>query len=110
VPAATDAPLKVEFTSDLSEGVLTIYAGERQIVRQPFKFVRKSGIFRREEVSGALEAHRRIPAGPLMLRVYVAIPGSPTRAVALDKQIVGGTSYTLVIRVDAEGRTTAELR
>jgi serine/threonine-protein kinase len=110
VPAATDAPLRIAFHSEASEGVLTVYAGERQILREPFKFVRKTGFLRTEKVSGQLEAERRIPAGPMILRVYVAIPGKSTRTVTIEREIVGGRSYVLDIQVDGEGRATADLR
>jgi hypothetical protein len=110
VPAATDAPMRIAFHSEESEGVLTVYAGERQILREPFKFVRKTGFLRTEKVSGQLEAERRIPAGPLTLRVYVAIEGRTTRTVTLEREIVGGRNHVLDIRVEAGGRVTAELR
>jgi predicted Ser/Thr protein kinase len=109
-PAAKDAPLRIDFASDQSEGVLTIYAGERQIFREPFKFVKKTGFLRSEKVSGTLEGQRRVPTGPLTLRVYVAMPGMPTKAVVLSGTIQGGKSYQLMIRVDADGRATAELK
>lgn len=109
-PPAKDAVLKLRFLSDQSEGVLTVYAGERQVLREPFRFVRKSGMFTRERVSGMIEAQRRVPAGPMTLRVYVALPGKPTKAVVVEGEIVGGTTPTLEMRIDAEGRATAELR
>ena len=106
---AKDAVLRLLFRSDLSEGVLTIYAGERQILREPFRFVRKSGMFTREKASGQLEAQRRVPAGPITLRVYVALPGKPTKAVVVEGAIVGGSTPTLEMRLDAEGRASATL-
>ena len=54
--------LGIEFFSEASEGALTIYAGERQIVREPFKFVRKTGFLRSEKISGQPEL-RAHPAG-----------------------------------------------
>jgi len=110
VPQAQDAAMRIDFASDRSEGVLTIYAGERQILREPFKFVKKSGFFSREKVSGTLEAQRRVPIGPLTLRVYVSMPSLPTKAVVVEQEIAGGKSYMLEIRVDAQGRTTAVLK
>ena len=107
--AARDAALQVEFASDQSEGVLTIYAGERQILREPFKFVKKTGFLRSEKISGRIDAQRRVPLGPLTLRVYVARPGQATKAVVLDGTIEAGRTYRLAIRVDESGRTTAEL-
>jgi hypothetical protein len=109
-PVAHDAALDVEFASAASEGVLTIYAGERQIVRESFRFVRKSGRFSRERIGGTIAAQRRLPVGPITLRVYVVMPGKPTKAVVVDGVIEAGNSYQLAIRVDAEGRVAAELR
>jgi serine/threonine protein kinase len=108
-PVAKDAALRVDFASDRSEGVLTIYAGERQILREPFRFVRKTGFLRTEKISGRLDAQRRLPTGPVTLRVYVAMPDLPTKAIVVEGAIDGGRSYQLQIRVDADGRATAEL-
>jgi hypothetical protein len=107
--AAKDAALRVDFASERSEGVLTIYAGERQILREQFKFVRKTGFLRTEHISGRLDAQRRVPTGPITLRIYVAMPDLPTKAIVLDGQIEGGRSYQLLVRVDADGRATAEM-
>ncbi len=109
-PVATDAGLRIAFASDQSEGVLTIYAGERQILREPFKFVRKTGFMRTEKISGTIEAERRLPVGPVTLRVYVSLPGKPTKSIVLEQEIAGGGKYQLDVRTDAAGRTTAELR
>ena len=106
---AGDAVLGIEFFSEASEGTLTIYAGERQIVREAFKFVRKTGFLRSEKISGTLNFQRTLPSGPISLRVYVSTPGKPTRSVLLEKELAGGTSPKLGIQVDGEGRTTATL-
>jgi len=108
-PLRHDSTLVIDFRSDSSEGVLTIYAGERQIVREPFKFVRKTGFLRSEKISGQLEARRTLEPGATTLRVYVAMPGRPTKAVAVDGELFGGRDHTLTIRVDSEGTTTATL-
>ncbi len=108
--APSDAAMRIDFRSDSSEGVLTIYAGERQILREPFKFVRKTGFLRSEKISGALEARRAIAPGPITLRVYVLMPGKPTKAIAVDANLVAGGNHTLAIRVDSDGGVTASLQ
>ena len=103
-PAATrDSSLRIDFRSDSSEGVLTIYAGERQILRESFKFVRKTGFLRSEKISGALEARRTLAPGPTTLRVYVSMPGKPTRAIAVDATLEAGRSHTLAVLIVAAG-------
>lgn len=108
VPA--DTTLVVDFFSDSSEGILTIYAGERQIVRESFKFVRKTGFLRSEKISGELEARRTLQPGPTTLRVYVSMPGRATKAVVVEGELRPGAEQLLEIRVDDEGATTAILR
>jgi serine/threonine-protein kinase len=112
-PAATEsreAQVRIAFASDRSEGVLTIYAGDRQILRESFRFVRRTGLLARERVSGTIEANRRVPAGPTTLRVYVALPGTATRAVSIEGDLEGGSTRVLDIRVDGSGQTSVELR
>ncbi len=110
VAAPRESGLRIDFRSDASEGVLTIYAGERQILREPFKFVRKTGFLRSEKISGTLEARRTLAPGPTTLRVYVSMPGKPTKAIAVDATLEPGGSHTLSVRVDAEGGASANLQ
>jgi hypothetical protein len=102
-----EATLRIEFASERSEGVLTIYAGERQVLREPFKFVRRTGFLAREKTSGTILATRKVTPGDVPVKVYIALPGKATRAILLDGHFPGGKTQTLVIRVDADGNATA---
>ncbi len=106
---ANEAHVHIMFASASSEGVLTIYAGSRQILREPFKFVRKTGFLLREKTSGTMEATRKLKPGPLTFLVYVALPGKPTRAISIESKLAGGSSRTLKIQVDEEGHASAAL-
>ncbi len=108
-PVAVDATLQIDFFSEASEGVLTVYAGERQILREPFKFVKKTGFLRSERVSGNLSAQRTVPAGAAVLRVYVSLPGKPTKQIVEEGSLAGGSTRRLAVRVDGDGRVTAKL-
>jgi tetratricopeptide (TPR) repeat protein len=105
-----EAQLRIAFASDRSEGVLTIYAGDRQILRESFRFVRRTGLLARERVSGTIEANRRVPAGPTTLRVYVALPGTATRALSIEGNLEGGSTHVLDIKLDGAGLATVDLR
>jgi len=107
---AKDAQLHIDFFSERSEGVLTVYAGDRQILREPFRFVRRTGFLSREKVSGAIQATRRLAPGHQGLRVYVALQGEATRTVTLEGDLALGSSTVLEVRVDAAGGVTARLR
>ncbi|MEO8277782.1 MAG: protein kinase [Thermoanaerobaculia bacterium] len=106
--AAVDVALTVDFFSELSEGVLTVYAGERQILRESFKFVKKTGFLRSEKISGNLAAQRTLPAGSGALRVYVTLPGKTTKSIIVEGAPTGAAAR-LSVRVDGEGRVTAQL-
>ncbi len=106
---AADATIEIDFYSEVSEGVLTIYSGESQIFREPFKFVKKTGFLRTEKIAGAIGAQRTLPAGAVALRVYVSLPGKPTKATMVEGTLAGGSTRRLVVRVDAESRATAQL-
>jgi len=107
---AKDAQLRIDFFSQLSEGVLTVYAGDRQVLREPFRFVRRTGFLSREKVSGTIQANRRVAPGEQAIRVYVALQGEATRSISLDADLEVGSSSVLEIRVDADGNATAVLR
>jgi serine/threonine protein kinase len=107
---AKDAQLQIDFFSLRSEGVFTVYAGDRQILREPFRFVRRTGFLSREKVSGAIRATRRLPPGEQTLRVYVALQGDATRTVTLDANLELGSSTVLEVRVDEAGSVAAVLR
>jgi len=107
--AAADATLNIDFFSESSEGVLTVYAGERQILRQAFKFVKKTGFLRSERISGSLAAQRILPAGAGALRVYVTLPGKPTKSIVVEGSLDGGSTRRLIVRVDGDGRITTRL-
>jgi len=108
--ASREAAVQIAFASQKSEGTLTIYAAERQILREPFRFVRRTGLLKREYLSGTIEATRRVPAGPQTLRVYVQLEGSAAQLISVDADLAGGTTRVLDIRVDADGNATAALR
>jgi serine/threonine protein kinase len=107
---ANDVQLRIAFASDRSEGTLTIYSGDRQILREPFRFVRRTGLLSRERVSGTIDASRRISPEDTTLRVYVALPGLATRAISIEHEFVAGTSPVLEIRVDTDGNASAFVR
>jgi hypothetical protein len=108
--ALKQSELQIDFASERSEGVLTIYVGDRQILREPFRFLRRTGFLAREKTSGTIQAVRRLASGPQTLRVYVALPNQATRAISLQGTLPGAATTRLEIRVTANGVTTAQLR
>jgi tRNA A-37 threonylcarbamoyl transferase component Bud32 len=110
VPARTDATLVLEFYSELPKGVVTVYLNDQQLLRQSFKFVKRTNVFRSEGQPGSLSETRTVVAGDARLRVIVALDGKQTRVVQIAGNFPGGSTRTLAVRVDAEGNVTGNLQ
>jgi serine/threonine protein kinase len=109
-PAApADAALSIDFQSEAPEGVLTIFVNGSQVLREPFRFVRRKGLFRSQAVTGGLQRQRAVAAGDVSLKVYVTLSGRPARLVDLQGNFAGGSQRTLRIRVTKDGEPTATL-
>jgi hypothetical protein len=113
-PAETPPPprfgtLRIDFQSLLPRGVLTVYAGQEQIVRRSFRFVERSGLLRRQATSGGFDTGVRLPAGLTELRVYLALPGRETLTHRLDLDLEGGALRTLRLRLAADATLEAEI-
>jgi serine/threonine protein kinase len=102
------ATLAVDFHTEISPGVLTIYVGRDQVYREAFRFSRRSGL-RRESIPGELRASRTVTAGDAEIRVIVALQGKPTKVVTLKGKLPGGGERRLKIGVDSTGAVDASL-
>jgi serine/threonine protein kinase len=103
------AQLRIDLFSHAPRGVLTIYAEEEQLLRQPFRFVEKSGFLKRRGISGRLESSLQIQPGKATLRIYVSIEGKEPEVVNLPTTMRPGTSHVLRIEVSKDGETKAYL-
>jgi len=101
--------LVVDFYSDASEGVVTIYAGERQVLREPFHFFKKTGMFKTEPMSGTIAARRHLSPGASGLRIYLTLNDKPAQVTTLEGNFLAGGERVLKIHVTKEGQVTAAL-
>ena len=114
-PAAVreTASLKIEFFSELPEGILTVYVGATKFFHQNFKFTQESGglIKRQVKSSGRLSYTERVKVGEkVKLRVYVWLGSSQTKTHELDTSFAADEEKTLDIRVDRDGKVDLNLR
>ncbi len=112
-PAETVAPnapatLNLSFRSEVSQGTLTVYLGQRQLLREPFRFTEKRGLLRSKAVSGTLERSLTLPPGQHQLRVYVAL--DRTRTETVEGNFPPGMTRTLAVTVGAGGELSVSLR
>lgn len=109
VAASADATLGIDFFSEISEGVLTIYAGQEQILKESFRFVEKVNVFKSRGTTGQITANRKLRAGVVGLKVYIYRKGAGTQFTELEGDFPGGTTRQLKIRLTADGKLTARL-
>ena len=107
---AAPATLRIDFFTELPEGVLTIYAGPTQILGEPFKFYKHTGLFRNEPKAGRIDAARQVPAGNETLRIYVALPKRAPVVKTLDVQLAAGSTHVLKIYFDKSAQIAATLQ
>ncbi len=88
---------------------MTVYANGAQLLNQPFRFGKRSGLLRRQTGAGRLEARRRLAPGETKLRVYVTLPGRPAMAWPLEAALPAGASRVLRILIDADGELSVQL-
>lgn len=107
-----DAKIKIEFASELPEGIINVWVGSKKILSETFDFGKGGGLFRRGKGSGSLSSENTMPAGQVRIRVYVVgkVGGeSKTLSKELNTVIEGGSSHLLRIQVTAEGTLSANL-
>jgi hypothetical protein len=108
-PAGGRATLDLFFFSELPEGVLTLYFGEEQLLRESYRFYRKEGFFRSVASAGKVEGLYEVPSGSATVRVLVALPGRPALSRVLQANFPGGTTRRLNVRVSEDHTLTARL-
>ncbi len=101
--------LRIDLFSQLPRGVVTVYAAGEQVMNQPFRFGKRTGLLRRKTGGGRLEAKRRLPAGDTELRVYVTLPGRAAARRTLDVALPAGASRVLRILIDKDGEPSVQL-
>ncbi|HEV8631814.1 MAG TPA: protein kinase [Thermoanaerobaculia bacterium] len=116
VPTPTPLPgvdygvLRVELRSQAPKGVLTVWVDDRQVLREPFEFYQRDGLFRRRPVPGSWATDLTVKPGRHALRVLVARSGEKAVVATLETPIEAGTLRTLSILVPPAGDLQVELR
>ena len=107
--ATTPATLRVDFFTEQPEGVLTIYVDGKQILGEPFRFYKRTGLFRSRPAAGRIEASRQVPAGNSTLRIYVAPPKRAPVVKLVEVQLAGGSTRLLKIHFDKADELSVSL-
>jgi hypothetical protein len=97
----------VELSGAVPRGVLFIYAGGRQVLREPFDFRRRVGLFQTVVEPGRVSFRRRLTPGATSFVVYVAPAGQPAEMVSLDARLASGGRRILRVRYPGAGKLSA---
>jgi serine/threonine protein kinase len=102
VPAGTSkATLRLLFDSPIPEGHVMVAINDQILLRQPYNFKKKSGLFRSSEGSGTVSANIPVPNGPVTVKVWLSGPGiSPAYATASASML---PAETRTLKVDYAG-------
>ncbi|HSL84167.1 MAG TPA: hypothetical protein VLF66_15450, partial [Thermoanaerobaculia bacterium] len=103
------ATLDLFFFSELPEGVLTLYVGDEQLLREAYRFYRKEGLFRSVASAGRVEGVYEVPSGATTVRILVALPGRPALSRVLQANFPGGSTRRLNVRVTDDETLVARL-
>ena len=102
VPAGTSkATLRLLFDSPIAEGHVMVAVNDQILLRQPYNFKKKSGLFRSSEGTGTVSANIPVPNGPLTVKVWLSGPGiQPAYATATASML---PAETRTLKVDYAG-------
>ena len=108
---ATTIPiLRLLFDSPISEGHLMVAVNDQILLRKPFSFTRKEGLFKTIKGTGTVDVSIPVQTGALNVKVWLSGPDIPasTFASAATQMPAGGSR---VLRVDyASGHLSARIQ
>jgi serine/threonine protein kinase len=74
-PAATNATLRLLFDSPISEGHVMVAVNDQILLRRPYNFKKKTGLFSKSEGTGTVSANIPVPTGAVTVKVWLSGPG-----------------------------------
>jgi hypothetical protein len=121
VPAAAEAApapnassnaagtMRLFFESPISEGHVMVAVNDRIVLRKPFSFTRKEGIFKSVKDRGTVDASFPVSPGAVTVKVWLSGPDIAPSFASASGQMAGGDSKTL--RLDyVSGQLSAKIQ
>jgi predicted Ser/Thr protein kinase len=100
--------VQVHFFTELPKGLLRIYQEGSVVADEPFDFIKRTGLLRREPGKGNVTFELKdVPRGQVRFLVYVAPDGGKGRSEQVTASIRGGAQHRLDVHVSAGGKVTA---
>jgi serine/threonine-protein kinase len=100
--AVSNATLRLLFDSPISEGHVMVAVNDQILLRRPYNFKKKSGLFSKSvEGTGTVSANIPVPTGPVTVKVWLSGPGiTPAFGTATASML---PSETRTLKVDYGG-------
>jgi tetratricopeptide (TPR) repeat protein len=108
--ASATPTLRLLFNSPISEGHVMVAVNDQILLRRPFKFTHKEGLFKTIKVTGTVDASIPVQAGALNVKVWLSGPDIPasTFASTATQMPAGGSR---ILRLDyTGGRLSAKIQ
>jgi serine/threonine protein kinase/TolB-like protein len=107
-PAVGPVTLHIQFASRMPEGVLTLYADEKQILKEQFRYQKKSRLLRPKRSLGGFDTTREISSSTRTLRIYLLVEGE-SKLTTVTTDLLAGEERTLTIELFRKGTIEASL-
>jgi len=107
-PAIGPVTLNIQFASRMPEGVLTLYADEKQILKEQFRYQKKSRLLRPKRSLGGFDTTREISSTTRTLRIYLLVEGE-SKLTTITTDLLAGEARTLTIELFRKGTIEASL-
>jgi tetratricopeptide (TPR) repeat protein len=107
--AAGSATLRLLFDSPISQGHVMVAINDQILLRRPYNFKKKAGLFKSVEGTGTVSANIPVPTGPVTVKVWLSGPDiSPAFATATASML---PAETRTLKVDyADGHLGARVQ
>ena len=109
VEGANQGRLNVELISFVTEGRLTVYADDTEILSEEFEFPKKRRVLGIKKPTGRLLLDRSIPLNTENLRIYLLV-GSETQLISLTPDFSETSTNDLTITVMKKGPAETVLK
>ncbi|HEX9303722.1 MAG TPA: protein kinase [Thermoanaerobaculia bacterium] len=98
---ATNATLRLLFESPISQGHVMVAVNDQILLRHPYNFRKKAGLFKSVEGTGTVSANIPVPTGPVTVKVWLSGPDiSPAYASATASML---PAETRTLKLDYTG-------
>ena len=108
--ASSTPTLRLLFNSPISEGHVMVAVNDQILLRRPFKFTHKEGLFKTVKETGTVDASIPVQAGALNVKVWLSGPDIPASTfTSTATQMPAGGSR--ILRLDyTGGRLSAKIQ